>query len=530
MKKRTIVALSAAAALAASTALAAEFQPLGGALGMGGAGVARNMGPYAPYWNPAGLAFADKGFAMTLGGGVGVRVSEGLADNVDRLAKFTEGNPSVIDNLENINTSGADPKAVADIVSLLAVINDIRPRRGTISMNADVAAGFQIRRIGLGLFATSEGFAQPLPDLTNVLPTTSSTTTVTRSDIVTLVGSPTTDPNTYFTTSQISAMQSALQAAGFSSGESTNIISALAGQLTSGSATLQSVTPEQIATAVSTIFAPALQSATSGSTTTIDKNQTAAMVKNVLFFELPISYGHPFDLGPNGKLGIGASLKAVRGRVYQTRIRLVENNNSVSSGDIADNFRDNYEESDAITVDVGAQYRYGEWLTVGVVGKNLTSPTFKSPQLKDQYGSFVDANGNVVTVPVRDADVKLKPQVRAGVMIEPASWITLAADLDLTENETVLSTSTIGGEKLDYKSRTLGGGVEFHLSWAKLRAGMYKNLSNDDIGPVATAGFSLGIPWVLLEVDGAYGLKEARYKEKDYPREARANAQLTIQF
>ena len=97
-------------------------------------------------------------------------------------------------------------------------------------------------------------------------------------------------------------------------------------------------------------------------------------------------------------------------------------------------------------------------------------------------------------------------------------------DLDLTENETVLS-------GLDYKSRHLGGGLELHaLSWLKLRAGVYKNIADNEIGPVATAGLTFGTPWVLLEVDGAYGLEKARYKDKDYPKEARVNAQLTVQF
>ena len=124
---------------------------------------------------------------------------------------------------------------------------------------------------------------------------------------------------------------------------------------------------------------------------------------------------------------------------------------------------------------------------------------------------------------MRDADVKLKPQVRLGVALDPLSWLTIASDLDLTENDTVLST-------LDYKSRTLGAGLEMHLSWLKLRGGMYKNLANSETGPVATAGLTIGIPWVILEVDGAYGLDKAKYKEKDYPKEAKVQAQIVMQF
>lgn len=526
MKKRHAVMTGVAVCLVASTAIAAEFQPIG-TLGMGGAGVARSMGPYASYWNPAGLAFSDKSFAMTTGAGVGLRVSEGLADNVDNISKFTEGSPSTIDRLKDLNTTAADPKAVADIVSLLAVIKDIEVQKGTLSLNVDAAAGFQMKRVGFGLFATSEGFARPLPDLVNVLPSNnSSTQSVTQSEILTLVSNQSTSPpNSFFSTDQITAIRSALSSAGITSEtDQYRIMNAIVEELSSGSATLPNLSSQQVTTALTDVFAPAIS--TTATDKTIDNNQTAAMIKNAFFFEAPISYGHPFDLGPNGKLGLGATVKAIRGRVYQTSVKLIKNGN-VSSDDIVDNFKENYEESTAVTFDLGAQYKYGDWLTLGVVGKNLTSPKFRSPVLKDQNGVRLASDGKTPLLPTdpdyRDPDIKLKPQVRAGVMVEPTSWITLAADIDLTENETVLPA-------LDYKSRTLGGGVEFHLSWAKLRAGMYKNLANDDIGPVATAGFSLGIPWVLLEVDGAYGLKEARYKEKDYPREARANAQLTIQF
>jgi hypothetical protein len=47
---------------------------------------------------------------------------------------------------------------------------------------------------------------------------------------------------------------------------------------------------------------------------------------------------------------------------------------------------------------------------------------------------------------------------------------------------------------------------------------------------VATAGLTFGIKWVNLDVDGAYGLEKGRYKEHDFPKEARVQANLNIQF
>lgn len=529
MPMKRLLAASVLVAGLAGTVVAAEFQTVG-AMGMGGAGVARDMGAYAPYWNPAGLAFAKKSFSTTIGGGAGLRVSEGLADNVDRLAKFTDGTPSALDNLKNLNTAVADAQKLGDMVNLLTVLKDVSVQKGTLSLNMDLAAGFQVKQFGVGVFMLSEGFGRVLGDydpttmaLRNILPANAAGA-ITATDLVGLAGTPAI-PETFFDTAQRAQLNTALTNAGIvNATDRTNIINALGNSLANpANANLPRLSAAQAADTVSSILAPAIAAAGANPTNNLNNNQTAIMVKNVLFTEIPISYGHSLDLGTLGKLGIGGSFKVVNGRVYQTRIRLTENGQSVDSKEIVDGFKDNYEQSTNVTVDLGAQWYYSDWLTLGLVAKNLTSPAFKSPELKDQKGRFVDQNGTI-GVHVREADVKLKPQARLGLALTPASWVTLAADVDLTENETIL-------QGLDYKSRHFGGGLELSpVTWFKLRGGMYRNLADSEIGPVATAGLTLGIPWVLLEVDGAYGLKEAKYKNSNYPRESRVQAQLVVQF
>jgi hypothetical protein len=477
------------------------------------------MGSYAPYWNPAGLAFASKSFSTTIGAGVGLRVSEGLADNVDRIGKFTEGTPSTFDKLKNLSSLSNDPAVIADMVSLLSVIRDIEAQKGTLSVNADVALGLQAKSFGFGVFALNEGYARPLADLVNVLPA-SGGSQITTAQLVTLAGVPATT-QTFFNATQIAQLNTALTTAGIAlPANRTNIINALGNQLaTPANPNLPTVTPQQATDTFVNSVTPAFSS-----TSNINNNQTAVMVKNVLFTEIPISYGHAIDMGASGKVGLGASIKPIIGRVYQTRIRLTENGQSVTSKDIVDGFKDNFEESNNITVDLGAQYKYANWMTLGLVAKNLTSPTFKSPALKDQKGRMVLPDGTLTLTPFKDADVTLKPQARFGMELAPFSWLSFAADLDLTENESVLS-------GLEFKNRQLGGGVELSpFSWFKLRAGMYKNLADSTLGNVATAGLTFGIPWVLLEVDGAYGLKTAQYKENSYPRESRVQVQLVMQF
>lgn len=498
------------------TSMAAEFQTIG-TMGMGGAGVARDMGAYAPYWNPAGLAFASKSFSATIGAGVGLKVSEGLADNVDRLAKFTEGSPSSLDNLKNLSSLTNNPSVIADMVNLFTVINDIEIQKGTLSFNADVGVAIQIKQFGVGLFMLNEGYGRPLADLVNVLPASSSGQ-ITSANLVTLAGTPSTT-QTFFDAQQITQLDTALITSGITTqSDRTNIINAFGNTLQTPNPQLPPLSAAQATNTFVNIIAPAFNT-----NSNVNNNQTAVMVKNVMFSEIPISYGHVVSLGNLGQLGLGGSFKIVNGRVYQSRIRLTENGESVTSSDIVDGFKDNYEQSTNFTVDLGAQWKYENWFTLGLVAKNLTSPEFKSPELKDQKGRFVDDRGNV-GVHFREADVKLKPQARLGIALTPVSWLSLAGDVDLTENESVLSS-------LDYKNRHLGGGLELSpFTWFKLRGGMYKNLANDEIGPVATAGLTIGIPWVLLEVDGAYGLKEAKYKDKEYPRESRVQAQLVMQF
>jgi len=535
--RKTFLPLTVALISLAGTSFAAEFQPMG-ALGIGGAGVARTTNAMASYWNPAGLAFNDTAFSIPLGVSVGLRVSKGLADNVDRLSKFTEEGAdglSVIDKLENLDVSGSSPEAVGDMVSLLAVIDDIKTQKGTLSLVGNAVLAMQVKHLAFGAFGTMEGFAQPLPDLVNVLPSSINGTTAVSApaDFYSAIGSPTEvvgyTPE-FFTNEQIQGIADV-----FTNPLLTNnTISASQALALAQTIDLQlannpdptGLSNDAIYNTVTTTLNNQLvaSNSTTGATNTIDNNKTAVMAKSLAYVEFPLSYGHPFDLGAFGKLGIGGSVKVIRGRVYQSRIELIEDEDAVKSDDILDNFTKNYEESTSFTVDLGALWKYNDWVSVGLVAKNLTSPSFSSPDLKNQKQEFVDANGNVLAIPIRDDDVKIKPQIRMGVAFDPWNWLTIAADLDITDNETVLS-------GLDYKSRNLGGGIELHpFTWFKLRAGMYKNLSSDEIGPVATAGLTFGTKWVNLEVDGAYGLETAEFEEKSYPKEARAQANLNIQF
>jgi len=443
---------------------------------------------------------------------------------VDRVSKFTEkdaGGNSTFDNLKNIGT-GTNPRALGDVVSLLSVLKEIDTQKGTISLTGSAVIAMQIKHFAFGAFGSMEGFAKSDVDLVNVLPSSNGAAPVTTTQFANAAGSAP-PSNAFFTDPTIrSGITSSLVGANFTTAQADNIVNAMDAQLALAGASgskVPAISQSQAADIITSTIAPAFNLA---GTNSIADNRTAVLTKSLAYIEFPISYGHPIDLGRFGKLGVGGSLKVVQGRVYNSQLNLVKNGQSVDSGKITDNLTKNFEESTSVTFDLGAFYKFQDWLNVGLVAKNLTSPKFDSPALKDQDGTLVtiDAKGN----PVTNKGVTLKPQLRAGVSLDPLSWLTIAADLDLTDNETVLSS-------LDYKSRNLGGGVELHpVTWFKLRAGMYKNLSNSEVGPVATAGLTFGTKWVNLDLDGAYGLETAQYKEKSYPKEARVQTSLNIQF
>ena len=81
-------------------------------------------------------------------------------------------------------------------------------------------------------------------------------------------------------------------------------------------------------------------------------------------------------------------------------------------------------------IDIGLLWKYQSWLNVGLVAKNLNAPQFDEPNLKDKSG---------VDIPNTGGKTNLNPQVKMGVDISPLDWLSFAVDMDLTNNDTILS-------------------------------------------------------------------------------------------
>lgn len=144
-------------------------------------------------------------------------------------------------------------------------------------------------------------------------------------------------------------------------------------------------------------------------------------------------------------------------------------------------------------------------INVGVVAKNLNSPEFSTAELDTTEDGF-----------------SIKPQVRGGMSVDLLKWLSLAADIDLSKNETT---------QPGVKSRNLGGGLELRpAGWFKFRMGAFQNIGASGFGPVMTAGLTIGPKWLNMDLDAAVSSDTGEYQGHSYPREGKAQLSLNSQF
>ncbi len=180
-------------------------------------------------------------------------------------------------------------------------------------------------------------------------------------------------------------------------------------------------------------------------------------------------------------LDLGISLKEIITETFARRLTLREID---EDDDLADRVRKEFEEerkrSNDFNVDVGALLRPASWLRVGVAARNLI------PMRVDVAGT--------------GGDLRLRPQVRAGVALRLFDLINLGADIDLTENRMGLLPG--------YSSRFVGGGVELDIPVVKLRVGYFDNLASPFTQGTLTAGLGIKILAFTLDVSAQAALRE----------------------
>jgi hypothetical protein len=507
-------------------AQALEFQTPG-ALGIGRAGVARTTDAYATFINPAGLAFYDQAnpFSTKFNGGVGVSINASLADNVDKIGKLdtgklsytAESNPTndpVIDNRNLVNATASTAQAV----QALAIIDNVSKTGGALTVNVDLALAFQYRNFALGIGGLSEIGARVDPkkvDLGNLrtgasnvaaVNTAGQNVTALVKDLnggITPTGAVAQSTNYFTPTQWASVVNSIVTSTGATQAEAATLANKVGSQLGAPGTQLAGLTTDQVVTGLNL----AASTFNGGS---IDSNTTRVDLVGIILAEIPFSYGHKLDLGTFGKLGIGGTAKVMQATVYTQSPYLFKDFKDGSSS-FTTKVKDSKTDSVTFGIDLGALWRYEDLqavgpINVGLVARNLNSPKFDAPA---PYAGASKGN------------VKVKPQARLGLGLEPLSWLSIAADMDVTKNETILP---------DVYSQNVGGGLELHWYLAALRLGILKNIAESGSKPVITAGIGLGPRWFRLDIDAAVATDTGKYDGTTYPREAKVEFGLSTIF
>lgn len=495
-------------AVLASPALAREWTIVGPrALGMGGAGVAVANDASASYWNPAAFGFfkrpeggdyGSRKWSAFLNAGAGAQVHDDLGEEVNKIRNIN------FDLFNGGTISDANAQNVSDFITL---INDLKqfksdPNRAlTITMHGALAA--EISSIGVGGYVFSDISARGNLDLVNIGPVAPGATfTLADFTNVANLGCSTCSTSTISATANsvygaqgVASLQSYLAGLGWTSAQATGYINATANGIQAAGGTVPSniVAQAENAAAVGTTAA----NSNGGS---IANNQSALVFRGLLLGELPITYGHTLL---SDDFAIGANVKFMRGRTYNAVVPVF----NTKFQDALSKAKDSYRDSNNFGLDIGALYRFGDSLRVGLVGRNLNSPKF---DVKFAAGGDNSA-------------IKESAQVRAGVAYKPWRFLTLALDADLTRNNTTVSDG--------FKSQNIGGGLEANVFRAlQLRAGAYKNIAESDIGFVYTAGFGVNLYLVNIDLGAAVSPQTTKIDNATIPKEARVELAISSLF
>lgn len=188
--------------------------------------------------------------------------------------------------------------------------------------------------------------------------------------------------------------------------------------------------------------------------------------------QLAFSYGYAFS---DKTFAVGITAKVIQGASYAGFVDLQGGNGVTISNRFGKPTI-----STTYGIDLGALYKPSSWIRFGIVAKDINSPRFD------------DARGG---------EIKLDPQVRAGMALNPWSTLTLTADIDLTANKTLLP---------HVKSRILSLGAEqtFLTEFLSLRIGTFKNLEDANTPFIPTAGLGIRLFFFRADAAGGYDFRE----------------------
>jgi hypothetical protein len=248
---------------------------------------------------------------------------------------------------------------------------------------------------------------------------------------------------------------------------------------------------------------------TEGDANSFSNNQSGVFVKALNLTEVPIGYGHTFDLGA-GSISIGGAVKLMKGVAYDEKI----DPNLANSDDVRDEIRRSETTSTKFGVDLGAIYHApAGGLSIGFVAKNINNPKFET---NPGYGTGTGAG------------ISEKAQMRVGA--EWALWdrmVCIAVDADLNKRESMMDIYNGPGAPLGtYKEQWVGGGISLEgTPWIfalGARVGAMQNIAEDENGLLLTGGVSIGFKWLHLNIAAAKSDKETTIEGSNLPVEGTA--------
>jgi len=520
---RKIVGLAVAVAMVlvlkmgAVPIFASSFKILGTRpLGMGGAFVAVAEDAIAQYWNPAGFAL-QKGLDIQIPVGVSIETTEGLIKEVDDLGDKAETVQEIMDRQRS--GTGFDPDLIKEFTSVINQLDDLN--KSGLGLVLDINAGLNIRfrNLGLGVINITELGTDPYLDLVNIGLAVSTGSVTDALDALCVNVDPT-DGGPGDLPGGLINLNTAQRDIATDIANSLDDLSVgpslsgwnnqkLAEELVTAGV-LAGLSNSEIQTVANSIVEMARLLGSGVITGAgFENNETNIRLNGIMLFEVPVTYARALPLLKN--LYVGGNVKLMYGTVGFAQFDVFQDEDLMES--LYQDYKNFYKASTTIGVDIGALYdlRKSLGLRFGMVVRNLNYPSFAQPKEAREAG--LDK-------------YTIQPQVRIGAAYWPLNFITLSADLDVTNNKTVLP---------GYQSRMFGLGAEVNIlnrSWLNLalRGGFMDNLS-ESYGSMFTAGLGLNLFHLNLDFAGAISTKSTRIAgSQKFPTAAFGSFGLSINF
>lgn len=212
-------------------------------------------------------------------------------------------------------------------------------------------------------------------------------------------------------------------------------------------------------------------------------------MRRIDMLEVPVSYAINEET-PVGSVSLGVALKFmnVSSYLYEEQLTINYDENKMFD-DIVKNTGATRDSN--FGLDLGVVYSPVDFqsLNVALSAKNINAPKFDFK---------------------KNGDLKIKPQLRLGLSYEFFESLTLAADMDLTNN-TLLQTGA-EGEKVQ-KSQKMGLGLDFDTTFFDVRAGVAKDLRQDN-----GALLSFGLGFSVFDIGLVASTKSVSVEGTKIPR------------